>query len=743
MAGETASRTVDQLDPIALLDPDQLVMVTVAGGASYKASMGQLTDWFSRATGGVNAFFPNGAETAVPQGITGRGAITGGAGGTNGTFTAVLTGGNFAANPTVEITVAGGALTAVTVKHPGEYIGAAPVAPTINFGATSAGLAGAACALTIGHLVAPGARYFARTADGKKHRQWRNNGGAPQLVDPEISIIGPALATDLVFAADVAGLFETYPTYARQTALIGGANTGAGRYIMAAPLPVARKFRHVEWRAGSATGTVKLQSGTFNAATREFVPLQEVSFAVTVPNAVNSADIVFDAPAGHAVAYYIAVAGVGVYSPNAAEEGGWSFTASASGPATGGAVYTGPARFEFSLHEQRVAASAAAFLDLRADVDALQTQMATATAATTRTQRVVHGWPAMKPGQTPDPANGVWGVDSPAPFAGTVTSISAYGRADGALSVAYYEVTPTQLIPRTVPVVLAGKAGKRVYRAGADFAAFTVQAGWIPVFTGLLPYLTKGSAAGNEPYGPASYYLGTAFNVTAAKPGLAAVTWPFAAEIEYQAPVKPATLPGFAAAGDSLTRPVDAPGDGWPEKLAALIGRDVFNGGRDGKDSLDISTWWLASDGLFDRFLIDFSGFNDADKSEAGTATLIARCQAMQASLRNPALYLRLSILTGSTAPAGSAAYVQAMARNAALQAAFPANYFDIRAPFVKYGLLLAGLPVTPDDQADIDQDVIPRSLRKPGDYVHPNAAGRLALTMLVRGELARRGQIS
>lgn len=99
------------------------------------------------------------AQTNVPRGAMGIGAITAGSGGANGTFALAFTGGNFGTNPTGTFTVAGGLLTAVTLTGPGLYVGAAPTAPTPSF-AASAGLTGAACPLVVDFLLGGGEFYW-------------------------------------------------------------------------------------------------------------------------------------------------------------------------------------------------------------------------------------------------------------------------------------------------------------------------------------------------------------------------------------------------------------------------------------------------------------------------------------------------------------------------------------------------------------------------------------------------------
>jgi hypothetical protein len=124
--------------------------------------------------------YPNSAQSNVPRGLTQAsvGAITGGSGGTNGTFALAWSGGNFTVNPTGTFTVSGGAVTAVTITGPGLYIGASTTVPTPSF-AASAGLTGASVALTAQFLVASGAAYWTASADGLSLVNYRNVGGVP------------------------------------------------------------------------------------------------------------------------------------------------------------------------------------------------------------------------------------------------------------------------------------------------------------------------------------------------------------------------------------------------------------------------------------------------------------------------------------------------------------------------------------------------------------------------------------
>lgn len=84
---------------------------------------------------------------ASSLGVTGNGTITGGTGGTAGTYPLAFTGGTLATNGTPALgtfTVAGGAVTAISIIYPGQYT----TAPTAFSFAAAPGLTGASAATT-------------------------------------------------------------------------------------------------------------------------------------------------------------------------------------------------------------------------------------------------------------------------------------------------------------------------------------------------------------------------------------------------------------------------------------------------------------------------------------------------------------------------------------------------------------------------------------------------------------------
>ncbi|PDQ17242.1 hypothetical protein CN311_31060 [Mesorhizobium sanjuanii] len=90
--------------------------------------------------------FPT-VAAAIGLGVAGSGAITAGAGGTNGTFDLAFTGGT-GSGAAGRFVVAGGVLTQILITAPGSYT----VAPSFSFTA-SAGLAGASAAVVLGRNV--------------------------------------------------------------------------------------------------------------------------------------------------------------------------------------------------------------------------------------------------------------------------------------------------------------------------------------------------------------------------------------------------------------------------------------------------------------------------------------------------------------------------------------------------------------------------------------------------------------
>src|SRR5690349_809415 len=163
--------------------------------------------------GALVGTYPNAAASNVPRGLTQAsvGAITAGSGGTNGTFALTWSGGNFSVNPTGTFTVAGGALTAVTITGPGQYIGASPTVPTPIFTA-SAGLTGAAVVLTAQFLPSSGNGYFVQSADGLSLLPYQNASGAATLVGA-VGSVDTSVGVDTKFTIRGVGSASSLATF--------------------------------------------------------------------------------------------------------------------------------------------------------------------------------------------------------------------------------------------------------------------------------------------------------------------------------------------------------------------------------------------------------------------------------------------------------------------------------------------------------------------------------------------------
>lgn len=166
--------------------------------------------------------FPN-ATANIPQGATGHGAITGGSGGTDGTFALAFTGGNFGQNPTGTFTVSGGAVTAISITSSGYYIGGSISAPTLVFSA-SAGLSGASASLTTGVLAAPGETWWTYSTSAPEDglTLYQNNAGSPSNTG-----VSPPAEADVTTATN---LGQAAISDGLRVAVAGTALNGATRF---------------------------------------------------------------------------------------------------------------------------------------------------------------------------------------------------------------------------------------------------------------------------------------------------------------------------------------------------------------------------------------------------------------------------------------------------------------------------------------------------------------------------------
>lgn len=191
----------------------------------------------------------------------------------------------------------------------------------------------------------------------------------------------------------------------------------------------------------------------------------------------------------------------------------------------------------------------------------------------------------------------------------------------------------------------------------------------------------------------------------------------------YMAKVGAYNLP-LACWGDSLTQGVNT--TPWPAQIATMFlpPRAVGNYGVSGQTSTQIKARCLADAASAQTALaIIWAGRNNLNK-----ATVLADVAAMVAHQTN-GKFLVLSIPNGAGEGSGTSTYATIMDINAALAAAYPANYVDVRA-----ALIANYDPSNAQDVIDRNADLVPTSLRLSGDYLHPNTAGNAVIARALVG---------
>lgn len=192
-----AMASAEVMQSAAAVADDRIAVEVAASAVAQDRQAAQTARDQAVAAGFIHNIYPIEARDYVPRGAIGHGAITPGAGGANGVFPLAFVGGDFDTNPTGTFTVAGGAVTAINLTGTGLYIGnAAPAAPALSF-AASAGLAGAAAALTVGYLVGGGGFYYAPSDDDGYVSQFQNVANAATLIEEHFDVlsVGAAIAT--------------------------------------------------------------------------------------------------------------------------------------------------------------------------------------------------------------------------------------------------------------------------------------------------------------------------------------------------------------------------------------------------------------------------------------------------------------------------------------------------------------------------------------------------------------------
>jgi len=128
-------------------------------------------------------------------------------------------------------------------------------------------------------------------------------------------------------------------------------------------------------------------------------------------------------------------------------------------------------------------------------------------------------------------------------------------------------------------------------------------------------------------------------------------------------------------------------------------------------------------------------------RNNVNTAVVKADTDAMVANLTpQNKQFLILSVFNGQNEPSGSAGYNNVAAVNAALAAAYPNNYVDLRAWIINSGLAAAGITPTAADTTAISEDRIPPSLMV--DNLHLTGTGYTIIGTYLASVIRAKGYI-
>lgn len=192
------------------------------------------------------------------------------------------------------------------------------------------------------------------------------------------------------------------------------------------------------------------------------------------------------------------------------------------------------------------------------------------------------------------------------------------------------------------------------------------------------------------------------------------------------APAPPATAP-IAAWGDSLTPPFAANLQLlYPERM-------VYNGGVAGQSSTEISTRLRADTGGRNSWVnIFWMGTNNPTQPAQIMADIAASVAALAPGNDR---FLVLAVLNKDRPEdlRGGEVYNTIVQLNRELAAIYPGNYLDIRAYLVGQFN-----PALPQDVTDMQNDVIPASLRF--DEIHLNNDGSVLVAKKVKEFLDAKG---
>lgn len=642
--------------------------------------------------------YPNAAATNVPRGLTQAsvGAITAGSGGTNGTFALAWSSGNFSVNPTGTFTVAGGVLTAVTITGPGLYIGASPTVPTPSFAASS-GLTGAAVALTAQFLIASGQGYFVQSADTKTYGRYYNSSGVA-TADAGVQPIPASPSLTSV----INQLSETVTnTWGVTDPATGGASTGS-RWVFlntTAPYDILVTSMLV---SVTATGAQKLEVSYPPAPTNR---VQVGPDVIVTPTTTGVQTLVagthftaFTVPAGAQVGQFgnwvgfIAVVG----HPDAAVCGG----------VDGDTTYTqsAPSNVTFQI---RLTGTRQAPISLESRLNALD-------AGVTYSQNTVTQIGAsdiLRSGAAAtSPNTATWTMSTVIPVAAPVDQVYFDAKSTGTLKVQLMRsgsqvgadvlITVSATGPQTASVNLSNaRIGDKVRFTGITFG-YTTPSAADDAATDELAFPTYGFRLG---------YRQTFVS-----------TMPLNAKVAAIAAGGSDLQNKIAFWGDSLFEYPQHPTFSVSAQIATLLGVTTYNGGVSGQTMPQIEARFNVGSDKWGWITVfeAYNGFNSPDADLSALARMVAKLTPSRTKR-----FLVLSCWNGDTQPIGSAGYNQIALLNKRRQAAYPYNYVDWRTHLIQNGLNDAGITPTSGDLTDIANDVIPRSLRLSGDFLHGNDA--------------------
>ncbi|WP_377292337.1 SGNH/GDSL hydrolase family protein [Rhizobium sp. SG2393] len=193
----------------------------------------------------------------------------------------------------------------------------------------------------------------------------------------------------------------------------------------------------------------------------------------------------------------------------------------------------------------------------------------------------------------------------------------------------------------------------------------------------------------------------------------------------------------IACFGDSLTQGIRNMGKdptatvtNYPSRVQALSGRIVYNGGMSGQTSTQIGKRAETDNIMNGAVNVIWAGRNNYREQD----TVLSDIAKIVNHIGHDR-YLVLSVLNGDyeTEAKGLVDYQRIVSLNTALQQLYGDRFLDIRDILLK-----AGDTGSADDRADLERDIVPRSLRS--DTIHLNDDGDALVGQSVANAIAAKG---